>query len=291
MLESVKEVLSKDIEFEGVKKVLTKEIDTAEIHDFLEMEVEITRLKELLATEIKLKEFLLQEVDFNRIFKSEKIEISKPQQSENEISKPVQSENEISHQESETIEDSEFVDVEVDIEEIREATFNAPLLEIKNKAPVRKLPVYDLGLLETLRNEQKEILFIYGEIMKFANEKKHRLASDQLAMFRSRVASHFQMSDKELYSYLKAFIHQKYPNREKAFTELSLEMKNISISIFYTLTQSPNVPLNELTHDGFIKEFDLLGEQLQDRFGREKRVLFPMYEKSRELKDISSEDY
>ncbi|MEE9325879.1 MAG: hypothetical protein V3U71_01195, partial [Cocleimonas sp.] len=124
--------------------------------------------------------------------------------------------------------------------------------------------------------------------MKFAKEKKHRLAADQLAVFTSRVASHFHMSDKELYSYLKAFIHQKYANREKAFTELSLEMKNISISIFYTLTQSSNLPLIESTHDGFIKEFELLGEQLQDRFDREERVLFPMYEKSRELKDISS---
>jgi iron-sulfur cluster repair protein YtfE (RIC family) len=96
------------------------------------------------------------------------------------------------------------------------------------------------------------------------------------------------MSDKELYSYLKAFIHQRYPNREKAFTELSLEMKNISISIFFTLTQSYNLPLNESTHDGFVKEFELLGVQLEDRISREERVLFPMYEKSRELKDISS---
>ncbi len=54
MLDSVKEVLTQDIELDRVK-------------NFLEMEIEIKRLKELLATEIKLKEFLLQEIDVKNL--------------------------------------------------------------------------------------------------------------------------------------------------------------------------------------------------------------------------------
>ena len=63
-------------------------------------------------------------------------------------------------------------------------------------------------------------------------------------------------------------------------------MKNIYISIFYSLNQSPNVPFNEKSHDAFMQEFKTLGEQLNDRINREKTVLIKMYEKSHHAEDI-----
>jgi len=271
MLETVKEVLTKEIEIKDVKEVLTKDIDTKPIHDFLEMEVEITRLKEMLATEVKLKEFLLQEVDIKSFFSAKQEEMIMP--------------SEMNVEDEIRTKDPAFVDA---AEEVDGIVSKANETEINAEPPKSMLPVYDLGLLGTLRNDQKEILFIYNEIMRFTKEKKYQLAADHLEKLTSRITAHFHMSDKELYTYLKAYVHQIYPKREKAFTELSLEMKNISISIFYSLTQSPNFPINSSNYDAFIPEFRHLGEQLQDRINREEKVLFPMYEKSRELKSIST---
>lgn len=230
MLDSIKEVLTKDIEVKGIKEVLTKDIELNDVKDFFEMEIELNKLKELLATEIKMKEFLLQEIDMHNLFSSRKEKFKK----------------------------------------FEKITASSKLM----------LPVYDLGLIETLRKDHKEILFIYEELMENVKARKYPLVVVHLERFTVKITDYFAMADAELYSYLKIYIHLKFPKREKAFTELSLEMKNISLSIFYSISQSPNIPLSDATYRGFIEEFKLVGEQLYDRIDREKKVLFGMYEGS-----------
>jgi len=225
MLDSVKEVLNKDISAREIKKVL-------------EMEIEIKRLKELLETEIKLKEFLLQEIDVKSL-------VSKKSNDQLETK-----------------------------------------LEKKSVEKPKLLPAYDIGLIESLQKDHRELLFIYAGIMANAEMKKYKLVAEQLGLFSARFTDYFNVAEKGLYSYLTRYIKQKYPKRTRAFSELSLEMKNIYISIFYSLNQSPNVPFNEKTHDAFIHEFEALGEQLNDRINREKKVLFKMYEKSHQAEDI-----
>ena len=225
MLDSVKEVLNRDIKTLDIKKVL-------------EMEIEIKKLKGLLETEVKLKEFLLQEIDVKSL-----------------VSK--KSDDELLSQN-----------------------------RIKSLEKPKLLPAYDIGLIESLQKDHSELLFIYSGIMANAENKKYKLVGEQLELFSARFTSYFHVAEKGLYIYLTQYIKQKYPKRTRAFSELNLEMKNIYISIFYSLNQSPNVPFNENSFEAFINEFEALGQQLNERIEREKKVLFKMYVKSHQAEEI-----
>ena len=251
MLDSVKEILTKEYD---ISEILEKEIETKHLKEFLAQEIEIKKLKELLATEIKLKEFLIQEIDIKKMFSS--------------------SEQATAETDSK------------DTENQRVETKPAAINPVKKEKHIM-LPPYDYTLIESLNKSYEEILFVHGEIMKFAESRKYESVASRLDYFSTMIKAHFQRADKELYSYLKMFIQQKYPKREKAFTELSLEMKNISIEIFFSLTQSPNIPVNEASREKFLKEFHYLGELLDRRIHREETVLFVMYEESNEALDIS----
>jgi len=246
-IDSVKEVLTKDIDMESVKEVLTKDIELGKL---LEMEAEINKLKKLLATEVKLKEFLVQEIDIKKMF--------------------FNSSKEVPEMDSEK-------DSEIKIK---------PQTEVEVKRVI-KLPPYDNTLIDTLRKEHTGILFIYKELMRYAENRNYSQVEQRLMQFSTVMKEHYAFADKELYSYLKCFIQIKYPKREKAFNELSLEMKNISIEAFFSVTQSPNIPLRDDTYDNFISEFMHLGEQIKKRIEREESVLFKMYEESHEARDIS----
>lgn len=230
--------------FDSVKEVLNKDLGSIDVKKFLEMEVEINKLKDLLETEVKLKEFLLQEVDVKRLMPAN-------------TKTPVK-------QYDRRSDDKRSISIDT---------------------PSSMLPTYDLGLIETLQKDHRELLFIYAGIMTNAESKKYKLVAEQLELFSARFTEYFQVADKGLYGYLKIYISQKYPKRKKAFSALNLEMKNHYISIFYTLNQSQNVPFNEKSYSGFLHEFNLLGEQLRTRIEREESVLFKMYKESHQAKD------
>lgn len=236
-LNSVKSALTKDIPMNSVKEVLTKDI---EFGNLLEMEDEIKKLKSLLATEVKLKEFLVQEVDIKKMFSTE---------------------------------ERMRIKSEVEPQDVETKTI--------------KLPPYNGALVETLQKEQKGILFIYKELMSNAKDRNYAQVEQRLIQFSTVLKTHYAYADKELYAYLKCYIHNRFPKREKAFNELSLEMKNISIEAFFSLTQSPNIPLNDDTYENFINEFILLGDQIKNRVQREETVLFEMYKQSNEAREIS----
>ena len=251
MLDSVKEVLTRDVD---VKGILTHEVN---VKEFLEMEIELTKLKELLATEIKLKEFLVQEIDLGKLLsKSPAVET-------------------IAERVSEGVDDSSSVDPQAQQEPIPK-----PLKK-------RDLPGYDYTLIDTLHNEHKRIRFVFNRIMSYAIEKDYEKVAGQLEIFNSEIRQHYQKADTDLYAYLKTYVQIKYPKREKAFTQLSLEMKNLSIEIYYTISQSPNVPLSEKTYNGFMKDFMAVGKLLNERILREESVLFKMYQQTNTAKNIA----
>jgi hypothetical protein len=237
--------------FDSVQEILNKEVN---IREFLAMEIELSKLKELLATEIKLKEFLVQEIDLTNLMSRNKLE---------------------AHHAANNFEGDSQLEVKV--------------LEQSLDCKKKMIPPYDYTLIETLHIDHKEMLFIYNELMKYAGERDYSRVAKRLELFSKKIREHFHKADVELYEYLKCYIQQKYPKREKAFTELSLEMKNISIEIFFTVSQSPNIPLNDKNYDAFMKEFRCLGREMNNRIHREESVLFMMYKKSHEAIDICSQ--
>ena len=193
----------------------------------------------------------------------------------------------------------EFLLQEVDVKRLMPANakmsvkhFNDRRSDDRNRSmstPSSLLPAYDLGLIKTLQKDHQELLFIYAGLMTHAENKKYELVVEQLSLFSERFTEYFHVADRGLYGYLKTYIKLKQPKRQKAFSALNLEMKNLYLSIFYSLNQSSNVPFNENSYEGFIEEFRFVGEQLKERIEREESVLFKMYEESHQAKDILSE--
>jgi len=211
MLDSVKDVLTKEVDVKGiltqevdVKGILTKEVN---VKEFLEMEIELTKLKELLATEIKLKEFLFQEIDLGKL-------LSKTEATDEIAEVKAGAQTQALEQPSSD----------------EEQTLSKPQIEIKPDVK-RDLPAYDYSLIETLHGEHKRIRFIFNRIMSYAIEKNYKKVSVELEAFNKEIRTHYKKADIDLYAYLKTYVQIKYPRREKAFTQLSLEMKNLSIEI------------------------------------------------------------
>ncbi len=281
MLDSVKEILTKEID---IRSVLEKEIETKHLKQFLAQEIEIKKLKELLATEIKLKEFLVQEIDIKKMFSSnEQTKLDKEEAEYKPINKAV-SDNNLKKLDAGASKENEKGSLKKGSKE--ESSRMVTAKKVVDQSP-KKLPPYDYALIKTLEKEQDELMFIYKEMMKHADSEQYDAAAGRLEAFSSKIKAHFHKADKELYSYLKTFIQLKYPKRERAFNELSLEMKNISIEIFFSITQSPFIPVNARSRDEFIKEFTHLGKLLKIRIHREQTVLQVMYEESNEATNIS----
>ena len=265
----VKEFLAMEIELTKLKQLLSTEI---KVKEFLEMEVELTNLKQLLSTEIKLKEFLVQEIDLKSFLSNKS-----PADSEIESKSSDKFVDEIS------IGEMDFSsDLEPSVEVITDAT------ELPSQKKVKRdLPAHDYSLIDTLNEEHKKIRFVYNRLMSFTIEKDYSKVAGQLEIFNGEIREHYQKADTNLYAYLKTYVQIKYPQREKAFAQLNLEMKNISIEIFYIISQSPNIPLTEKTYNAFMKEFMAVGKLMNERINQEKSLLFKMYEQTNTAKSIS----
>ncbi len=265
----VKEFLAMEIELTKLKQLLSTEI---KVKEFLEMEVELTNLKQLLSTEIKLKEFLVQEIDLKSFLSNKS-----PADSEIEPKSSDKSVDEIAIGE---------IGVSSNPEPSVEVTTDATELPSQKKVK-RDLPAHDYSLIDTLNEEHKKIRFVYNRLMSFTIEKDYSKVAGQLEIFNGEIREHYQKADTNLYAYLKTYVQIKYPQREKAFAQLNLEMKNISIEIFYIISQSPNIPLTEKTYDAFMKEFMAVGKLMNERINQEKSLLFKMYEQTNTAKSIS----
>ena len=170
-------------------------------------------------------------------------------------------------------------------------------LAILNKEPLTKanrnkqpktsqdLPVYDISLIGGLESDHEQILDLYNKVLTSAKNEKYLSMQLTLVEFATSFTDHIQ--DERLYGYLKILASSKSYLEQKVVAEFSAEMKNISISIFSFLSQSPYIPVNQDNVDNFITEFEQIGLALQDRIVREEKILYPIYKSSRKVVNIS----
>ena len=86
-----------------------------------------------------------------------------------------------------------------------------------------------------------------------------------------------------MYDYLEVLIRGRYPKRQRAYLLLSREAKETSMSIFYYLSKSTEINLNDDSYYCFMCAFSKLGVQLKKRIDCEKSLLFTMYEDSQSI--------
>lgn len=151
----------------------------------------------------------------------------------------------------------------------------------------QSLPAYDMSLINSLENDHEEILELFNKVLESAKNEEFRTLQLLLVEFATSFTDHIHIEDEILYGYLKILASNKSDLEQKIVSDFSSEMKNISISIFDFLTQSPFIPVNETNIHAFIIEFESIGMLLQDRIEREETVLYPIYENSNKVVNIS----
>jgi hypothetical protein len=151
----------------------------------------------------------------------------------------------------------------------------------------RSLPAYDNSLIGALESDHEEIIVLYNQVLKTARNRDYSVLQRMLGEFATLFTNHIQMEDERLYGYLKTLASKKSQVEQRVVAGFCSEMKNISITIFSSVSQSPNIPVNDKNVDDFIKEFSEVGFTLQDRIEREESILYPIYENSRKVVDIS----
>ncbi len=255
MLNSVSELpVKKESDSDKVdtqeKNIFLREIDISSIKELLLKEIDVPKLKETLVEDIKAS--LLKEIDVSTIKELLTKEI---------IIKDLVSSKESSGSLDETI-------------------------LVEQSTSKIDLPAYRYGLTESFIDDHKEILSIYENIMQNARDKEYTTMPLMLSNFSKKCLSHFN-NEEELYGFMKALASSRSAIERKVATEFSLEMKNLSVSLFTILNQSNYIPVTDNTVDGFVREFEELGNILQERISREEKILYPMYENSRKVVDIS----
>ena len=156
----------------------------------------------------------------------------------------------------------------------------------KETNPTQVLPVYDPSLIGALKSDHQDIIAAYNKVLKTARSGNYTALHLLLIEFSILCTNHHQMEDIRIYGYLKTLASNKSLVEQKVVAEFSLEMKEISTSIYASVFQSPNVPVNDETADAFIKEFSLMGFNLQDRIEREESILYPIYKQSGKVVSI-----
>lgn len=151
----------------------------------------------------------------------------------------------------------------------------------------KDLPAYDLSLIGALESDHEQIVDLYTSVLNSAKNGKYLTLQLSLVELATSFTDHIQVEDELLYGYLKIMASNKSALEQKIVADFSSEMKNISISIFEFLTQSPFIPVSESNIDEFIKEFKKIGLMLQNRIEREEKILYPIYTSSRKVVNIS----
>ena len=232
------------------KNIFLRDLDMSAIKEVLLKEIDVPKLKESLVEDIKAS--LLKEIDVSNI--------------KEVLTKEIIIKDLVSSKES-------------------SASVDETILVEQSSLKVN-LPAYRYGLTESFIEDHKELLSIYENIMENATEKEYTTLPLMLSKFSKKCLSHFN-EEEELYVFMKALASSRSDIEEKVAREFGAEMKNLSVSLFTILNQSNYIPVTDNSVDGFIKEFKELGNILQERIGREEKILFPMYENSRKVVDIS----
>jgi len=105
------------------------------------------------------------------------------------------------------------------------------------------------------RNDHDELKFCFKEMIRSAKLEKYSLVPVHIENFTMLALKHYKIADDIFYPQLKNHIKNRYPKYEGAINSLSLEMKDISATIVFSLYQVAKTPINEVVIKCLIKEY------------------------------------
>lgn len=241
------------------KNFFLRDIEMNSVKEALLMEIDISKLKESLIDDIKA--ILLKEIDISVIKEA--------------LLKEIVVKDLIGAKKGSTV-----------TTEVGVATDDAmPIKEKRKERRSVNLPGYKYGLVDGFITDHQKLLSDYEIIMSNANDRDYAILPLMLSKFSKKCFNHFN-EEEELYTFMKALAGSRSEVERRIATEFGAGMKNLSLELFTILNQSKFIPVSDNTVEGFLGEFNQLGEILKERIEREETILYPMYENSRQVVDI-----
>ncbi|MGK0272882.1 MAG: regulator of sigma D [Cocleimonas sp.] len=147
---------------------------------------------------------------------------------------------------------------------------------------------YDVSLINVLEENHQVMINTYNKVLQTAKDENFINLQLLLVDLLTAFTKHVHVEDQLINGYLKILAKRKSRVEEKIITKYSLEIKDISITIFSFFSQNPFIPVNKTNSEMFIIELEVIGQILQDRIDREERILYPIFKNSRKTRHISS---
>ncbi|KAG1682824.1 hypothetical protein GQR58_010612 [Nymphon striatum] len=146
----------------------------------------------------------------------------------------------------------------------------------------QKSKTYNQTLIETLKDENKELLVRYSNIMKHARSGEYEYLPELLNEYTMLLIDHIHKEDAELNYYLdscfkKGLLKAHLSDALEGYDDFRYEMKEKTIEIEYMVNHSKYIPVTSRTVYGFLTEFKEIGDMLIKRIYNEETILYPLY--------------
>jgi len=135
---------------------------------------------------------------------------------------------------------------------------------------------YSPELVDSLLEDHKNILALYGDIKTAFEEKRYNDVSSMLNTFKSGLTAHLLTENVRLYIYLERSFESDTSSRE-LIHGFRHEMDGIAKVALSFLKKYETIGVDEDLSAHFGKDFETIGKVLVERIQKEEGVLYPLY--------------
>lgn len=143
---------------------------------------------------------------------------------------------------------------------------------------VRRSIRYDPALVDSLKRDHTDLVALYQRIGKLLQTEQYDEIRGDLVNFKTRLEAHILTENVRFYTYLDQSLANDAHNAE-TMRDFRREMNTIARGVvnFVKKYQSPGA-LDSSLHSEFGKDYQAVGELLNQRIGREESSLYPLYQ-------------
>lgn len=161
--------------------------------------------------------------------------------------------------------------------DIKKELMRAGEKQARQKSTESAKPQYNPELTASFRAEHMKILDLYDQTVRAADERRYSEVITKVMQFKSLFKRHLADQFNNLYIYLEFYGRNRSAEDAATIRDFRMEMSSIASTVTGTIARYDE-GLDEEHIESFVKDFSGLGELLRQRFEKEERALFPMYD-------------
>lgn len=154
---------------------------------------------------------------------------------------------------------------------------NQPEFGVDTVSPTPGKPIqYDTELVPTLKSDHNRIIHLYGSIGLKLNNRKFYELQDELLVFKTHLQGHLLVENVRFYNYLEQKLADDPLNYE-LMRDFRREMNHIAQAVVNYVKKYRSCRFTDSVVEEFTKEYQKVGQLLQERVNREESGLYVLY--------------